>query len=747
MLLCMTSAYCEVNVLTYHNDLARTGQNLNETILTLSNVRPGVFGQVFKQAVDGQVYAQPLYMWGLNIPGKGIHNVVFVVTEHDSVYAFDADSNTGPNATPLWNVSFINPVIGVRTAPSESLECTVIAPEIGITGTPVIDPSTGTLYVVAMTLEDFGHTYVQRLHALDVTTGAERPGSPVQIEASAPGTADGNTFVTFKPRWHKQRAGLLLLNGAVYTTWSSHCDSGPYHGWVIGYDAATLQQVAVYTTTPNSQQAGSIWQSGAAPAADADGNIYIVTANGTFDADRGGADMSQSIIKLSTSNGLSVADYFTPFNADSLSGQDLDLGSSGPLLLPDVAGASALSHLLVTGSKEGRLYVVDRDNMGHFQAGSDSQIIQSLPSAGGAVFGIPVYFNNTVYFAARDDAIKAFSLVNGLLSQQPISQSVGPYPYLGSVPSISANGSTDSILWTVDSSVELHAYDAMNLANELYKGSTGSYIKFATPTIANGKVYVGIEDSLVVFGLLNAPDISAIVNAAGFQPGSLAPGSIVSVFGANLADRTETASENPLPTRLASTQLLINGLPAPLYYAGPHQINAQIPFKSALGQATAVVKSENGSSAPVKLVIQQAAPGIFTPILDQDGSVNGPDHAAPVGSTLHVFVTGLGPTDSSVASGINALSDPPVQATLTVTATIGGRASEVLFAGLAPGLVGVYELNLRVPLQPPGAYPLIVKAGGVASNITIVTVGGGSHHWLSSFARSRRENGRQHSPE
>jgi len=497
ILLCALPSLGQVSVLTYHNDLARTGQNLNETILSPSAIRSGRFGQLFTNAVDGQVYAQPLYVPGVNIPGKGVFNVVFVVTEHDSVYAFDAD---GIADTPLWHVNFTKPAIGVTTVPAESLVCNVIVPEIGITGTPVIDPATGTLYVVAMTLEQFGQTYVQRLHALDVATGAERPGSPVDIEASVPGTGDGNTTVTFKPFLYKQRAGLLLLKGVVYTAWTSHCDAGNYHGWLIGYNAATLQRVSVYTSTPN-WYAGSFWQGGAAPAADENGNIYLVSANGTFDAERGGSDLGESIIKLSTTNTLSVADYFTPFDADALSLKDMDLGSSGTLLLPDAAGTPAHPHLLVSGSKAGGIYVLDRDNLGHFHAGGDTQIVQFLASAVGPVFGTPVYFNNTVYFAAKNDAIKAFSVSNGLLSAQPVSQSVGPVPYLGSAPSISANGSTHGILWVIDTSAQLRAYDASNLADELYHASVGSYVKFSTPTIANGKVYAGTLNSLVVFGL------------------------------------------------------------------------------------------------------------------------------------------------------------------------------------------------------------------------------------------------------
>jgi hypothetical protein len=398
LLLAVFSLNGQVNVLTYHNDLSRTGQNLSETILTPSSVRAGEFGQLFSVPVDGQVYGQPLYMWGLKVAGV-MHNVVFAVTEHDSVYAVDADGNRGTNAAPLWRTSFINPAAGVTSVPADNLQCTVIAPEVGITSTPVIDPDTGTLYVVAMTLENFGQKYVHRLHALNVATGTERPGSPVEIQASAPGSGDGNTIVRFQPWLYKERAGLLLLNGVVYTTWSSHCDSGGYHGWVIGYDAKTLQRAAAYTSTPN-WESGSIWQSGAAPAADADGNIYMVTGNGTFDADRGGADLGDSVIRLATSNGLSVADYFTPFNAELLDRQDLDLGSSGALLLPDSAGTPEHPHLLVTGGKEGRIYVIDRDRMGHFVAGSDKQIVQSLPAAVGPLFGIPAYFNHTVFFAA-----------------------------------------------------------------------------------------------------------------------------------------------------------------------------------------------------------------------------------------------------------------------------------------------------------------------------------------------------------
>ncbi len=717
---CILSVVClnsQVNVLTYHSDLSRTGQNLNETILTPARLQAGEFGPLFSYPVDGQVYGQPLYMWGLNVPGKGLHNVVFIVTEHNSVYAFDADQS----ASPLWQASFINPAAGITSAPANTLGCQAITPEVGITGTPVIDPSTGTLYVVAMTLEDFGQTYVHRLHALDVATGEEKPGSPVVIEASLPGTGDGTTAVTFKPWLYKERAGLLLLNGVVYTSWSSHCDSGNYHGWLISYDAKTLDRVAVYTSTPN-WEAGSIWQSGAAPAADGNGNIYIVTGNGTFDAAAGGADLGDSVIKLSVSHGLRVTDYFTPFNAGQLDVKDIDLGSSGALLLPDSAGTSQHPHILVTGGKEGRIYVIDRESMGHFSPSGDSQIVQSLPTAIGPLYGIPAYFNNTVFFSGQNDALKAFPLSKGLLAEAPSSQSGAAIPGMGSVPSISANGGMDGIVWSIQRD-GLHAYDATNLANELYRGSfTGPYIKFSTPTIANGKVYVGTGNSVAVFGLPNSPGINVILNSAGNGAGAVAPGSIVSVYGTNLATAAEAASQNPLPTVLGDTRILINGLPAPLLSASPGQINAQIPYETLGGIATVVALRGTSQSAPAALKVQETAPGIFV-ALNQDGTVNGSGHAAAPGSTLLVFATGLGPTEPSVPTGVAAPAGSPASVIVPLSAGMGGEKTAVLSAGLTPGMVGVFNVTLIVPDLAPGNYALAIQAGGAQSNSLTVIIG------------------------
>ena len=368
----------QVNVLTYQYDNSRAGANLNETSLTPANVNQSQFGKLYSHAVDGYVYGQPLYLGNVNIAGKGTHNVVFVATEHDSVHAFDADSAGGANASALWHVSFINPSAGVTTVPASDTGCDQIVPEIGITSTPVIDPVSGTLYVVAMTKESGGGSasYVHRLHALDVRTGAEKPSSPMAIHATYPGSGEGGSTLVFAPRNYKQRPGLLLLNGVVYTAWSSHCDIGTYHGWLIGYDAKTLAQVAVYNNTPNGNE-GSFWTGNAAPAADSNGDIYLVAGNGTFDFADGGPDLGESYIKLSSNGALKVADYFAPFNFSNLNAGDLDVGSAGVALIGDEAGSASHRHLLVGAGKEGTIYVLDRDNLGKWHPGSDSQIVAS----------------------------------------------------------------------------------------------------------------------------------------------------------------------------------------------------------------------------------------------------------------------------------------------------------------------------------------------------------------------------------
>jgi hypothetical protein len=507
-----------VLITTYHNNLARWGSNLSETILTPSNVNSSQFGKLFSYSLDGATYAQPLYVPNVSISGKGTHNVVFVATEHDSVYAFDADSNSGGNSTALWTASFINPTNGITAVPWGDVNCFDIQPEMGITGTPVIDPSTNTLYVVANTKEN--GQYFQRLHALDITSGAEKFGAPATIQATVNGTGEGSSGgkISFDPLNENQRPGLMLYHGAVIITWAAHCDHEPTHGWVIAYNARTLKQVAVWNASPDAGLAG-IWQSGGAPAADSTGNVYFATGNGNFDVNNGDVDYGDTIIKLGAPAGVvTVLDYFTPYDQSSMNEMDNDLGAGGVTLLPNQPPGSPHQHLLIQAGKEGTIYLIDRDNMGKYNPSNNDQIVQSLPFAIGIETSTPAWWNNTVYFAATGDYIKAFAFDpgTGLLSTSPSSESSTSYNFPGATPSISANENSEAILWALQTdaagkygSTILHAYDATNLGNELYnsnqnfnRDNPGTAIIFTVPTIANGKVYVGTRYQLSVFGLL-----------------------------------------------------------------------------------------------------------------------------------------------------------------------------------------------------------------------------------------------------
>ncbi|MBV8882402.1 MAG: hypothetical protein JO235_00150 [Chroococcidiopsidaceae cyanobacterium CP_BM_RX_35] len=512
----MAPAFGQTDVLTYHNDNGRTGQNLNETVLTPSNVNSATFGKLFVDSVDGQVYAQPLYKSDVLIPGKGRHNVLVVATEHDSLYAFDADSGS-----TLWQVQLLNS----GETPSDDRDChDQISPEIGITATPVIDPGSGphgTIYVVAMSKDASGN-YHHRLHAVDISTGAEEFGGPQEIQATFPGTGDNSIGgnVVLDPKQYKERAGLLLSNGVIYTAWTGHCDSAPYTGWVIGYNESSLAQTSVFNTAPNGSEA-SIWASGAGPAADENGNVYFLTGNGTFETtlDANGfpnqGDYGNAFLKLSTSNNtLSVADYFVVFNTIQESNNDVDLGSGGVLLLPDMTDSLGnVKHLVVGAGKDGNIYLVDRDNMGKFNPNSNN-IYQELEGVlGYGVWGMPAYFNNTLYYGTVVDTLKAFQFSNAKLSLTPVSQTSNKFNYPGATPSISASGTSNGIVWAAENGYPavLHAYDATDLSHELYNSNQaansrdyfGPGNKFVVPTIANGKVYVGTQNGVGVFGLLN----------------------------------------------------------------------------------------------------------------------------------------------------------------------------------------------------------------------------------------------------
>lgn len=534
---CVTPAASQsfAGVLTQHNDVGRTGQNLSETILTPQNVTAATFGKVFSYSVDGQIYAQPLYVPGVSIPGQGTHNVIYVETQNDSLYAFDAD---GLQSTPLWQVSFINPGAGITPVTcgahaNGSVSCGVY-PIYGICSTPVIDPNTNTMYLVTRT--DNNGTFFQTLHAIDITNGAEKFNGPVNISGSVSGTGAGsvNGTIQFDTLRDTQRAGLLLLNGTVYIGWA-----GSLHGWIMAYDAQTLLQTAIFTPTPNARL-GGIWASGNGLAADSAGNIYAAIGDGLFDADTGGTDYGDSLLKLSPT--LGVLDYFTPQDQSCRLSSDHDLGSGGPMILPTQAG-DVTDEVLIAGKggapcdsnpAASPIYLLNQDNLGEYNLAQD-QAVEEVTGAPGGYWSSPAYWQGAtsayVYSAGltayqtSGDFLKMFPLTNGLLSSVPSAQSTNRFR-VGATPSISASGTTNGIVWAIarPGSLDvqpgigpavLYAFDATNVSNMLYNSASalaqgvsrdrgGCANKFAVPTVANGKVYVGTQNELDVFGLLGS---------------------------------------------------------------------------------------------------------------------------------------------------------------------------------------------------------------------------------------------------
>jgi outer membrane protein assembly factor BamB len=502
------------DVVTYHNDIARTGQNQRETILNYNNLEPSRFGKLFTFPVDGVIDAEPLYLSGVTIPVKGKHNVIYAVTENDTVYAFDADTGT-----KLWQVS----VLAKGETPSDTHDCGQISPQIGISATPVIDRGSGpngTIYMVAMSKN--ASKYFQRIHALDVTTGAEEFGGPTTIQASFPGHGDnshkGN--VIFDPGQYAERAGLLLINHVIYTAWTSHCDQRPYTGWLIGYDERTMVQTGVLNVTPNGNK-GAIWQAGAGLASDGK-FIFFLDANGTFDAKMNSkgfpakGDYGNAFLKVATRNKkLRVADYFNMFDTVSESDRDEDLGSGGALLLPPMKDAHGkVRYLAIGAGKDENIYIVDRTNMGKFNPHNDSAIYQEVDGVlGGGEWATSAYYKGSVYFGPQGNNLMEFVFSQGRLSTSPHSTSAASFTYPGTTPSVSANGSNNAIVWAIEHTDPidvLHAYQAGNLAMELYNSNQaknqrdhfGSASHFGTPMIVNGKVYVGTTNGVAVFGLL-----------------------------------------------------------------------------------------------------------------------------------------------------------------------------------------------------------------------------------------------------
>jgi uncharacterized repeat protein (TIGR03806 family) len=612
-----------LNVLTYHNDNTRQGANTNEFVLTLTNVNVTNFGRLFSYVLDGYVYAEPLYVSGVAIPGQGTHNVVFVATEHDSVYAFDADSNAGANGGLLWHTNLGIAALsnyqefGTRYGGTY----TDVVPEMGITGTPVIDLASGTLYVDVFSREVTATTnYYHRIHALNINDGTEQPYSPVVVAASVPGRGVGSTggVVTFNARQQFQRPAMTLAGGTLFVAYGSYGDTDPYHGWVIGFNATNLLLLTnyVFNTTPNATVAdfganageGALWMGGNGLSVDDNTNLYFETANGSFSANTNGRDYSDSFVRLSTTNQLAMADYFTPFNQASLAASDYDLGSGGPLLLPDSAGSAAHPHLIVGAGKEGKIYLVDRDNMGHYHSGNDNQIVQSLPGAIGSAYSSPAYFSHFIYYQGSGDVMKAFLITNGAIAATPVSQSATAFGFPGATPVISANGTSNAIVWITQSDAAdssgpavLHAYNATNLAQELYNSSQnfsrdnpGGAVKMTLPTVVNGKVYVGAEYALSVFGNTVFLATPAISPNGGVFTNSVTVTLSVTAPGASIYYTLDGTAPGTNSTLYTSPFVLTNAATVEAIAAAPGAVNSGVASasfvnSSALGNGTGLL--------------------------------------------------------------------------------------------------------------------------------------------------------------
>ena len=750
------TTFAQSSVTTQHYDIARTGANTNETILTPTNVNSSTFGKLFSSPVDGWVYAQPLYMPGITMgagtPQAGTtHNVVFVATEHDSVYAFDADSNTGANANPLWKVSLL--VAGETTVSSGDVLTNDIVPEIGITSTPVIDPTTNTIYVVAKsTVADT--TFIQRLHALDITTGKEKFGGPVTLSASVPGNGNGSSGGTLNwdPQWQNNRTSLLLLNGIVYIGFGSHGDNGPWHGWILAYNASTLTQTGAWCSTPNAAASG-IWMGGTGLAADVPsgkpyGRIFTATGNGTFDATApnysNAMDYGDSIVKLDLSggvptmsaNGTVVGDDFTPHDQANMDNEDQDVASGGVVVLPDSVGGGGGAHQLVQVGKSGRVFVLNRENLGGYNPNNTTDPEQAA-SVGG-LWGAPAYWNGNVYIWGTGDNLKAFSFANGTLSANPTStsnESAGTY---SPTPTVSANGTTDGIVWSLKTdnystqgTAILYAHDATNVANLLYSSESdaardnpGDSVKFIVPTVINGKVYVGSESQLSVYGLLNGSTQAAtpVITPASQ---SFSPSVQVKITDSTSGASIYYTTNGSQPTT-GSTQ-----------YTGPFTLTTTTTV-NAIAAGTGLEQSPEASatytlSTQVVMPTFNPPPGYYTAVQSVTISTTTPnatiyyttDGTTPTtASTKYAGPVSVGVTETLSAIAVaSALSNSPVASGL-YTFDLG--VSSINFAnGFASGgmnLIGSATLNgSALELTDGGGYEAAAAWYQVEANIETFT--------------------------
>ena len=699
----------------YRNDNFRTGQNLAESVLTPSTVNASQFGLVFTDTIDAAAYAQPLYVPNVAIPNLGTHNVVYVATENDSVYAFDADQQ-GP---PLWHTSFINPALGITPVPSTDLGegCGDLVPIIGITATPVIDPAegpAGTLYVVSKVKLGPG-SYQQQLHALDITTGLEQPNSPVTIVATVPGTAEDsvNGVISFNPLLQHDRPALTLANGVVYLSFASHCDVTPYHGWILGYDETSLAQEVVYNSTPNGED-GGIWEAGCGPGVDTNGDLIAITGNGTFDTIAPTVDYGDSFLRLTPGGGtMSITSSFTPLDELLLDDDDLDMGSGGNLLLPTQPGPNP--DLMLGAGKVGTLYLVNRDNMGGFNATKD-QMVQELTGAVGGMFSTPAYWQgkvsgvgvqNMIYTIGESDLPKMFVISNGLLQTPPTSAAVYfSFPFPGASPVISANGKTGGILWAINSggwnwggTSILYAFDATNLtelydSNKFSADNPGPAVKFTVPTVANGSVYMGTQTQLAVFGLF---------------PGGR---------GAPTPTATATASASATPTRTATATSTTSATPTASITAtstATATTATNTPTPSATSTAPTLTPTVTATPTPTGTPVPTASPSpVFAKLNANPTSISFADQVAGhQGKSSKVTVVNTAASASVTLSPTVSTGFVVTSSTCpTVMAPGGSCRIEVAFAPATKGKQhGQLQLNSNAEF---GVRAIKLKGKGLA---------------------------------
>ncbi|HYL59949.1 MAG TPA: choice-of-anchor D domain-containing protein [Candidatus Acidoferrales bacterium] len=688
-------------VFTYRYDNFHDGQNLNETILTPTTVNPGTFGLLFVAGVQGQIYAEPLYVSGVSIPGQGTHNVVYVATELDIVYAFDADTGA-----QLWSLPFTDPNIPSTAVPASDTSSDDITPWVGITSTPVIDASTGTLYVVSK-VKLPATQYQQQLHALDIATGAEKFGGPVTISATIAGIGDGSVggMIAFNPLKQNARGSLTLAGGVVYIAFASHGDNGPYHGWILGYDKGALNNPPiVYNDTPNGSE-GGIWESGCGPGVDSNGDLLVVTGNGTFNVNA--MNYGDSILRLTPGSGvLAISDFFTPFNQDQLSAFDHDLGSGGTLILPDQGDPTP--HLMLSGAKEGSLFLVDRDHLGGFDPNTNN-IVQYIPDkVGSAVFSTPAYWQgqvkgvltNLIYAVGVKDSPKMFAIANGQigLPYASIAQKFN-IGFPGASPVISANGQTGGVMWFIDSSAYagpgpavLYAFDATDLSRELYDSNQfaandnpGPAVKFTVPTVANGKVYVGTQTQLAAFGILSTPrptpSPTPTPTASATPTASSTPTPTPTATPTVTATPTQTSTSTRTPTPTATA----TPTPTPQFTPVPNAISVR-PNAVHFSGRTLAVSGQSSKAAQVSVTNQRGLlPITFLPPKISDAFVitaNGCVGQLSANATCKIEIS-FAPTAAGVQTG-----------TLEIVsnASSGSHTVKLKGRGAAPKLASVPKL-------------------------------------------------------